>query len=106
MAIGSLYAGLYLEAPNNCIVDSYIGSGNGYGCSDGAFYPDVWVAGRANKIGQITSTGSGGTALLLRTNAINYQIGDVHIENAGSVALPLWVETALLLLAGMGQWAS
>jgi hypothetical protein len=71
--------GLWIEKSTDCTVDSYIGEGNntlGGG-------PDVWLGGIRDQIGSIRSTGAGADAILVRSYAVDFQIGTIHIRNPG-----------------------
>lgn len=72
-------AGLYMQGCVDCVVDSYVGDSNG--TVGGGGYPDVWLAGTDSRVGYIRSTGSKNAAIVIRSDAVNYQIGDVYVQN-------------------------
>lgn len=80
-------AGLYFQGCLDCGVDDYSGLGNGV--SGGGGYPDVWLAGTNTHVGHIRSDSSVNAAIEIRSDAVNYQLGDVYVHNPNGDVLNL-----------------
>lgn len=73
--------GLWMEYTDGCSVGEYIGTGNNTNGGTG----DVWVGGKGDQIGSITSDKAGGDGVLVRTYAADVQIGKIRVTNPGQV---------------------
>jgi hypothetical protein len=74
-------AGLYIQDATNTTVNVYEGNNNGTGTQ----YPDVWVSGTNTTINNVSSQNAGRVGMTVRSDASNYTLGNVYIENAGQV---------------------
>jgi Pectate lyase superfamily protein len=93
---GCCGSGLYIQAAANVSVGSYIGTGNATGPR-----PDVWIGQVSGcHIGSVVSTRSGQGGVMIRSDALNYQIDQINVTNCGQVSRKA---SGVQVLGGVGH---
>lgn len=81
VAVDNYGHGLWSNYAVDCSVGSYHGRGNGLSGID----PDVWIGGRGDQIGSLTSENAGSSGVTFRSYAEDFSIGQATVRSPGRV---------------------